>query len=195
VGLLILNIHYFKPFARWSIGTLFLARCLVRVHVRLAPEVPEVVVIAPVLTSSPPMIIVTIPTRRERTVFAWEYEFPPLVFTNIAPAGVFFRACSISEAIVVAVDLQSVLQVCELLLARPEVRSQASSSSASCADPHTSIGSVEDTRLVVVPAIALFPGCTALVAKLCFAAAAIFSSARFQRSCCMKHTSCDGIRN
>lgn len=86
-------------------GTLFLARRLVRVHIKLAPEVTEIMAIAPKYAPSPAVVVMAFATRRERAVFAWKYEFPPLVFADIASAGTLPRMCPPAKAVVVTITL------------------------------------------------------------------------------------------
>lgn len=83
----------------------------------------------------------------------------------------------VQEIVVVAVDLQALLKLRQLLLARAEIGRKTTTNAASCTEVYASDCTCFKSRLVVVAAIAILPFRPAAVAEFCFTATPVAPSA------------------
>ena len=74
---------------------------------------------------------------------------------------------------VVTVDLQSLLELRQLFLARAEIGRKITTNAVSCAEVYASGSTYFKSRLVVVAAVAVLPCRPAVIAEFCFTATAI----------------------
>ena len=96
-----------------------------------------------IFASIPAEDIVAISAGRESTTVAAKDVYPALIFTDLTVLWIHFRFASlVVEVVVVAVDLQFLLKLCLLLLARTWIRRETSGDAASCTDTHASVARV-----------------------------------------------------
>ena len=115
--------------------------------------------------------IVAVPACRESATVASKDVLPALILTDLTVSWIVASLASfIQEVVVITVDLQSLLELCQLLLARTQVKGKASSDAASCTGVYAQNGSCFKARHVIVPAAAISPFCSASVTKLGVAA-------------------------
>lgn len=89
--------------------------------------VVSVIVVVPSAQPEPPRIFASIPAEeivaisagRESAMFAAKDEYPGRILTDLTAPWILFRFTSlVVEVVVITVDLQSLLELCQLLLAR-----------------------------------------------------------------------------
>ena len=97
-------------------GLVFADRLVVSVIVVVPSAKPE----SPkIFASTPAEEIVTISAGRESAMFAAKDVYPGRILTDLTAPWILFRFASlVVEVVVVTVDLQSLLELCQLLLAR-----------------------------------------------------------------------------
>ena len=124
-----------------------------------------------ILPSAKAMEVVTLPTRSEVAVLAWENISPPVILADSAYTRVLSSAVLPTELVMIAINLKSPPQPIQLLLSRAWIRRKASSDAAAGTNAHGAIGLGLNAWLVVVAAVAVLPRCTTFIAELGSAAA------------------------
>ena len=118
--------------------------------------------------------VVAFAAGRKVAIVAAKDEHPATIFTDLAAAWIPFTFASlIVEVVVVTADLQSLLELCHLLLMRTWIRGKVLSNAASCSNFHASRSTDVKVRLVIISAVTLLPYCSAAIAELCIAATAV----------------------
>ena len=118
--------------------------------------------------------VVTFAARRKVAIIAAKDEHPAKIFTDLAVPWIPFTFASlVVEVVVVTADLQSLLELCHLLLIRTRIRGKVLSNAASCSNSHASLSTDVKVRLVIISAVTLLPYCSAAIAELCVAATTV----------------------
>ena len=118
--------------------------------------------------------VMTLPACRKVAIVAAKDEHPAMIFTDLAAPWIPFTFASlIVEVVVVTANLQSLLELCHLLLIRTRIRGKVLSNAASCSNCHTSHSTDVKVRLVIISAVTLLPYCSAAIAELCIAATTV----------------------
>lgn len=108
---------------------------------------------------------------RESAAVAAVDIFPAFIFTNLAVSRIPWGLASLVEvAVVVAVDLQSLPNLCQLLLVRARVSGKVVGSTAGCSSGHASSSADVESGLVVISAVTVPPFDSAAIAKFCLTA-------------------------
>ena len=130
-----------------------------------------------IATFIPSMDIVTAIAGGKIATIAAEDVNPFLVFTDLTVSWIAISFGNVNEVVVVTADPQSLLELCQLLLARTRVRGKVLVDATSCTDIYASRGTCFKVRLVVVTAVAVPPLGPATIAKLCFTTTTVAFSA------------------
>lgn len=124
-----------------------------------------------IFVSSPAAEVVTISARGKPAIAAAENIFPAIVLADLAVAWILpSLAALVSKVVMVTVDPQSLLQLCQLLLASAWIRREVSGNAAGGPNAYASGSACLEPRLVVVSAVAMLPLGPAAIAEFCFAA-------------------------
>lgn len=112
-----------------------------------------------------------IPAGCESASIAAKDVFPATIFTN--PTVPWIRlslAALVVEVVVVTAALQSLPELCQLLLGRASIRGEVVADKAFCPDDYASGSASLQLSLVVISAVAILPFCSAAIAEFCVTA-------------------------
>ena len=110
---------------------------------------------------------------RERAIDAAKDVVPTAILADLTTPWNLLGVGLVAEIVVVTVDLQSLLELCQLLLARTRIRGKMLGDATSCTDAHASGSTCLKVSLVVVSAGTFLPFRSATIAEFCFAATTI----------------------
>ena len=126
-----------------------------------------------VLASSPAVEVVALSAGRESATATAKDVLPAEILTYITVSRVLSTfPIFVSEVVVVTIDLQSLPELCQLLLPRARIRRKIMSGASSSSNAHASCSTKFKSRLVIVSAIAMLPFRSAAITELSFTAAA-----------------------
>ena len=134
---------------------------------------PEHELLPRIFASIPAEKIVAISAGGEPAINAAKDVFPPRVLTDPTTSRIAFGMFFVEEIIVVTVDLQFLLELRQLFLARAEIGRKITTNAVSCTEVYASESTCLKSRLVIVAAVAIPPFRSAAIAEFCFTATAI----------------------
>lgn len=138
-----------------------------------------IIVVRPAKVKVRPRIVVSVPAMeimapfagRESTAIAAVDILPALIFTKLTVSWIPSGLTSLVEVvIVIAVDLQSLSNLCELLLVRARISGKVMGSTASCSSGHASSSTDIESGLVVISTVTVPPFDSAAIAEFCLTA-------------------------
>ena len=132
-----------------------------------------------IFPSFPAVEIVAFSAGSERAIVAAEDIFPTSILTDLTMPWNFPRSLHPDEVVVIAVDLQSLLQFGQLLLTRTGIRRETSGDLARCTDLYTSSSPYLKLGLVIISACAILPFCSAAITEFCLTSTSVASSAAY----------------
>lgn len=160
----------------WLVGIILTDNGIISVIVSIVAAMPSTKdkVLLRIIASIPVEETMAFPARGESATDAAKDVLPGTILTDFTVTRVPSALASlIVVVVVVPADLQSLLELCHLLLVRTRIKGTILSSAASRSNFHASGSTIVKARLVIISAVAVPPFRSAAIAELCFAATTV----------------------